>query len=278
MNNFKSFKTSSCVAIIAGLAVVGWGAPSSAAQTKANTSAAARAVSSTQAMAAAGGQSAAIKNGTKISAKLVSNVDARTARQGDKVVARVTRNVKQHGRIVVRKGDRLIGHVTSVQSAAKGQAGSSLGVRFDELVAGHSTTHLNTVLTSILSVPGAENEGPEPMEAPPMAAPVAVPSGRGGGGLLGGVGSTVGATAGAAGSTVGSVGGSLGAATQSTLGAGSALSLSTPAHQIHLGTEASANQSMGTNSVLRTEHGNLRLDSGTRMRFRVAAAGSAQLK
>lgn len=278
MKNFKFFRTISCVAMIAGLAQFGWGMPSSPAQAQATASSAARAVSSSQAMASTKGQSAEIKNGTKISAKLMSNVDARTARPGDKVVAKVTKNVKQHGKVVVHKGDKLIGHVTRVQTAAKGGAGSALGVKFDRLVAGHSTTQLNTVLTSILSVPGSDNGGPEPMQPPPIAAPVAAPPVGGGGGLLGGVGSTVGSTAGAAGSAVGNVGGSIGAATQSTLGANSALNLSTPVRQIHLQSQASANESAGTDSVLTTRHGNLRLQSGTRMRFRVAANGSAQTK
>lgn len=278
MKTIKLFRTIACIATIAGLAQFGWSAPSSHAQAQATANAAARAVSTSQAMASTKGQSAEIKNGTKISAKLMSSVDARSARPGDKVVAKVTKNVKQHGRIVVHKGDRLIGHVTNVKSAAKGQAGSALGVKFDQLVAGHSTTQLNTVLTSILSVPGSNSEGPEPMQAPPMAAPVAAPAGGGGGGLLGGVGSTVGSTAGIAGSAVGDVGGSIGAATQSTLGANSALNLSTPARQIHLQSQASANESTGTDSVLTTRHGNLRLQSGTRMQFRVAANSSVQTK
>jgi len=179
--------------------------------------------------------------------------------------------------VVVRKGDSLIGHVTSVQTAANGRVGSALGVKFDRLVAGHATERLNTVLTSILSVPGS-NRGPEPMPTPAMPAPVTAPAGGGGGGLLGGVGATVGSAVGTAGSTVGGVGGAVGATAQSSLGAHSGLNLSTPARQIHLQTMASANQSTETNSVLRTRKGNLRLQSGTRMRFRVEANANAQTK
>ena len=269
MKSFKFFQTISCIALITGLAPFGWGASHSPAQ--ASASSAARAASSTAAMASTRGAAAQIKNGTKISARLISNIDVRKAKPGDKVVARVTKNVKQHGKLVVRKGDKLVGHVTSVQTAANGKVGSALGVKFDQLVAGRSTARLNTVLTSILSVPGSSN-GPEPIEAPAMPAPVAAPVGGGGGGLLGGVGGAVGSTVGA----VGGIGGAVGATTQSTLGANSALNLSTPARQIHLQTQASADQSTQMNSVLRTRKGNLRLQSGTRMRFRVAANGSAR--
>lgn len=284
MNKFRFFQTLSCVALIAGLSQFGWSAHRPSAQALASTSSAARAASSTAAMASTRGQSAEIRNGTKISTELMSNIDARTAKKGDKVVARVTKNVKQHGRVVIHKGARLIGHVTSVQNSLNGKGGSRLGVRFDQLVQGNTTTQLNTVLTSVLAVRGAgQAEGSGGMGMPSMPAPVAAPpAGGGGGGLLGGVGSTVGSTVGgtvgAAGSTLGRVGGTVGGATQNTLGANSGFGLSTPARQIHIGSSASADSSAGTNSMLSTRKGDLRLQSGTRMKFRVAANGSAQAK
>lgn len=281
MNKFKFFQTISCVALIAGLSQFGWSARRPAAQAQAGASSAARAASSTAAMASAKGQSAEIKNGTKISTELMSNIDARTAKPGDKVVARVTKNVKQHGKVVIHKGDKLVGHITSVRNNLRGKGGSSLGVQFDQLIQGNTTTQLNAVLTSVLSARGADQaEGSGGMGMPSMPAPVAAAPAGGGGGLLGGVGSTlgstVGATAGAAGSTLGHVGGSVGAATQNTLGVHSGLGLSTPVRQIHIASSASAESSAGTNSTLSTRKGDLRLNSGTRMKFRVAANGSAQ--
>ena len=181
MKKFNFFRTLSCVALVTGLAQLGWSAPHSPEAAQASASSAARAVSSSAGEASTRGQSAEIRNGTKISAQLMSNVNARTAKPGDKVAARVTKNVKQHGRIVVHKGDKIIGHITSVKTAANGKADSALGVRFDQLVSGHSTTQLNTVLTSILSVPGFGSGGPAPMQPPSMPAPVAAPAGGGGG-------------------------------------------------------------------------------------------------
>ncbi len=87
------------------------------AQTQASANSVARAISQSAAMASTKGQSAEIKNGTKISAELMSNIDVRTAKQGEKVVARVMKNVKQHGKVVIHKGDRLVGEITSVQTA-----------------------------------------------------------------------------------------------------------------------------------------------------------------
>jgi len=269
-----------------GAVQFGWSATPSSGQASATANSAASAASSTAAAASTKGQSAAIKNGTKINAELVSSVDASKAKKGDKVVARVTKNVKQHGKVVVHKGDRLVGHVTSVRNSLKGKGGSSLGVQFDQLVQGNSTTQLNTVLTSVLSARGRE-QGSSSMEMPSMPAPVAAPAGGGGGGMLGGVGgavgsvggaagSTVGSTVGAAGSTLGQAGGAVGATTQNTLGANSNLGLSTPVRRIHIGSSASASSSAGTNSMLSTRKGNLRLASGTRMKFKVAANSSVR--
>lgn len=284
MKNFKLFMAISCVVMMAGAIQLGWGATPAFGQAQATADSAASAASSTAAAASTKGQSAEIKNGTKISTELMSNIDTRKAKEGDKVVARVTKNVKQHGKMVVHKGDRLVGHVTSVKNSLNGKKGSSLGVQFDELVQGNSTARLNTVLTSVLSARGSgEAEGSDSMAMPSMPEPVAVPAGGGGGGgggLLGGVGgavgSTVDSTVGAAGSTLGQAGGAVGATTQNTLGANSNLGLSTPVRQIHIGSSASGESSVGTNSMLSTRKGNLRLASGTRMNFRVAADSSAR--
>ncbi len=276
----KNSKIFSCVVLIAGSVQLGWGAPPKGGQSQANVSSTASAASSMAAAASTKGQSAEIKNGTKISAELMSNVDASKAKEGDKVEARVTKNVKQHGKVVIHKGDRLVGHVNSVRNSLNGKGSSSLGVRFDQLVQGNSTTQLNTVLTSVFSARGSgQAEEPESMAMPSMPEPVAAPAG-GGGGLLGGVGgavgSTVGSTVGAAGSTLGQTGSAVGATTQNTLGANSSLGLATPIRQIHVQSSSSAESAAGANSTLSTHRGNLRLESGTRMQFRVASDSSVR--
>lgn len=281
MKNVKFLATISSVVIIAGAVQFGWGATPGQAQ--ASAASAASAASSTAAAASTKGQSAEISNGTKISAQLMSNVDASKAKEGDKVEARVTKNVKQHGKVVVRKGDRLVGHVTSVENSVNGKAGSGLGVAFDQLVRGNSTTQLNTVLTSVFAADGSgQAEESDSMGMAPMPAPVAVPAGGGGGrGLLGAAGGavgSVGSTVGAAGSTLGKAGDAVGATTQNTLGANSSLGLATPVRQIRIGSSASAESSAGTSSMLSTRTGDLRLASGTRMQFRVAGDSSVQAK
>src|SRR4051812_1205758 len=83
------------------------------------------------AQANAGGASASLSSDTTIDAELTKTVDARKAKAGDQVAARVRNDVKQDGKVVLRRGTKLIGHVTQAQAKANGQANSQLGIIFD---------------------------------------------------------------------------------------------------------------------------------------------------
>jgi hypothetical protein len=238
---------------------------------------------------------ASIRSGTKLTAELESTVDAGTAKPGDEVTARVTKDVKQDGKVVIRKGDRLKGRVTEVQSSAASEAGSKISAAFDRVLRGDAEHHLNAVVTSVVSTP-AEKRAPEPRtDREPMTAPP-VPRGGGAsasGGLLGGVASTVGGTAGsvgsgvsattsgaigAAGSAAQTAGGSVNAASETAIGATTSAAVATPRRAIRLDSQANAQGNAGVNSVLSTREGNLRLESGTRMEFRVEGEAKAQAK
>ena len=134
-------------------------------------------------------------------------VDARTAKPGQEVTARVTKDVKQDGRVVLHKGDRLVGRITSVEASDKANAGSRISVDFDRMASGQTTSQLNTVVTSVLSARGGSaSEEPTPagpaMTAPPPSMGGGSSGGGGGlgGGLAGGLTSTVGSAEGVAGS------------------------------------------------------------------------------
>ncbi len=246
---------------------------------EAQSSAQSQAKSSAQAQKA--GDSAAIRSGTKINAELVSALDTRTAKRGDEVTARATKDVKQSGRTVIHKGDRLLGRVTDVQSAASADAGSRLAVTFDRLVQGETTTQLNAVVRSIISTPSQERAQREQMTRDePMAAPRPTPaassssSASGGGSLVGGATSTVGSAVGGATSTVGSTVGGAG----STVGAAAGADLSTPIQAIRIQSNAQGENQTGLASALSTRRGDLRLESGTRLQLQVAADSQSQAK
>lgn len=213
-----------------------------------------------------------IRAGTRVQATLESGLDAGTAQPGDEVRARVTKNVKQDGQVVIHKGDELLGHVTSVQAAGSGQGASQLAVSFDQLLQGEASSQLSTVVTAVLSTPSEERARREEMASEPMPAPSAAGGSRparqssGSPGLVGNVTSTVGSTVNAAGSTVG---GAVGATSRSTLGGTAAAGLSTPRRALHVESAARAEHATGVNSVFSTRDGQLRLESGTRLQLRV---------
>ena len=224
-----------------------------------------------------------LKSGTELKAELSSALDSRTAKPGDTVVAKVTKDVKSKGKKVVRKGDQLVGKVQSVESSTTGAASASVSVVFDTLVQGETTTELNTVLTSMAAVPRLA-----PMNSEPMFEPMSSPSPRssGGGGLLGGGagGSVLGSTTAAVGSTAsGTLGavtsGTLGATTDATLGAatsatGNLSGLPTeglaPLRSVKLDSVTRGSGSAESTSVLQSPKGDFQLSTGTELKFRVA--------
>jgi hypothetical protein len=225
-----------------------------------------------------------VTSGTELKAELSSSLDSRTAKPGDTVVARVTKDVKSKGKKVVRKGDQLVGKVKSVESTANGAASTRVSVVFDTLVQGETSTELNTVLTSMVAVPRLA-----PMNSEPMFEPMSSPSPRssGGGGLLGG-GSVLGSTTAAVGSTTsGTLGavnnGALGTTTDATLGAatsatGNLNGLPTeglaPLRSVRLDSVSSATGSAESTSVLQSPKGDFQLTAGTELKFRVAQDSS----
>lgn len=74
--------------------------------------------------------SVTIAEGTKIDATLVSWLDARRSRVGNPVQARIEQDVKQGGKVVLKKGTELGGRVTVAQSRGS-QGQSQVGIAFE---------------------------------------------------------------------------------------------------------------------------------------------------
>jgi hypothetical protein len=198
--------------------------------------------------------------------------------------------VKQNGQVVLRKGDRLLGRVTEVESAASAEAGSRLAVAFDRVVQGEATSELHAVIRSVLSTPSEQRARDEEMrrrhESQPMA-PAPRPAATAGstasaaGGLVGGVASTAGSVVGGAastvdstvgataGSTVRGTGATLDAATGTQVGSSAGTMVSTPISNIRVNSNAQAENQTRASSVLSTRRGDLNLESGTRLQLQV---------
>jgi hypothetical protein len=76
-----------------------------------------------------------IAPGSVIPVQLTKTVDAKKAKVGDEVVAKVTEDLKtKNGEVVVPKDTKVIGHVTDAQARTKEQKESEVGIAFDHAV------------------------------------------------------------------------------------------------------------------------------------------------
>ena len=103
----------------------------SGAQASGSNSTSAQTKASAGASNNASNNSVALADSTAMDAALNGSLDAKKSKVGDRVEAETTQDVKENGKVVLRKGTRLVGHVTEVQAREKGQAKSELGVAFD---------------------------------------------------------------------------------------------------------------------------------------------------
>jgi hypothetical protein len=212
-----------------------------------------------------------LSNGTVLQAELSKSVDAKKAKAGDEVTAKLTQDVKADGKVVVPKGAKLVGHVTEAQSKSKENPESKLGVIFNKAVlkTGQEIA-FNGVIVS-------------------FSAPVALPATAIGGADMdrngssargGGVGPTpMGGVAPAANSPLGgAVGNTTGAVTNAAGGvvnnAGAAAAGS--AHAAGLtGMEGVGMSATATAAVFHSSTHNIKLDSGSQMSLQVAAPEAA---
>lgn len=238
---------------------------------------------STSASANAGQSSANISSGTKIDATLANSLDAKKSKPGDRVEARTAQDVKQDGKVVLKKGTRLVGHVTEAQARTKEQAQSQLGIVFDHAVTNSGQEiPLNATIQALAAARSSADAAAGSDDV--MAAGGGMSSASGvahsGGGLMGGVTSTAGATAGTvmntAGRASGSAGGNLAAATRSTGAVGGLTSTGRLASNSSgvFGLEGLSINSAATSttqiSSIVSSTNNVHLESGTQMLLSVS--------
>jgi len=243
--------------------------------------------SKTPANSNAGNSSASISNGTKIDASLATSLDAKRSKVGDEVEARAEQDIKQDGKVVLKKGTRLVGHVTQAQARAKGQSQSQLGILFDHAVLKNGQEMpFNASIQALASSQSAAaaSTGADDIVASGSGMGAAQGSARSGGGLAGGVASTAGAAAGGVVNTASSApvnaGGSLNTVTRSSGAVGGLTSTGRLASNSSgvFGMEGlsidSAASSATQGSMIVSATKNVHLDSGTQLLLRTT--GQAQ--
>jgi hypothetical protein len=73
--------------------------------------------------------------GSVIPVQLTKSIDAKKAKTGDEVVAKVTQDLKSNsGEVVFAKDTKVVGHVTEAQARSKEQKESQVGIMFDKAV------------------------------------------------------------------------------------------------------------------------------------------------
>jgi hypothetical protein len=226
---------------------------------------------------------AALASGTTIEAMLTKSLHAKKNKEGDKVEAKTTSDVKSEGRVVIPKGSKLVGHVTQAKARTKGESDSMLGIQFDRaLLKDGREVPLNVVIQAVAAAQTAANADLGPAMQEPILSGSGSGTGSGqasgGGGLLGGAGGTVGAATGTAGSLGSTVGGTVNStvntATSATgsVGSTSALTQLTSTTTGVVGLEGLKLDSVASNatqgSVIASDSTNVQLASGTRMLLR----------
>jgi hypothetical protein len=77
-----------------------------------------------------------IAPGSVLPVSLTKTIDAKKAKTGDEVVAKVTQDMKTNsGEVIVAKDTKVVGHVTEAQALSKEQKESQVGIAFDRAVA-----------------------------------------------------------------------------------------------------------------------------------------------
>ena len=242
------------------------------------------------ATAGAGDVSAALTSGTALQAELGKTVDAKKAKAGDEVSAKLTQDVKSNGKVVLHKGSKLVGHVTEAQARSKENAESKLGIVFDKAVLkGGQEVAFNSVIQAVApplqatsSLAGDENSS---LGGGMGSGGMGRTTGGSGplGGAIGGAtntaGSTVGGVANTAGNVAGSTTGAVGGAANGTVGAAANGTLGATSRGV-IGMQglalntAAAGSAQG--SVISSTTQNVKLDGGTRMVLQIAGSAPAK--
>jgi hypothetical protein len=238
---------------------------------------------------------AVLSSGTTLQAELAKSIDAKKAKPGDEVTAKLTQDVKTDGKVVMHKGSKLVGHVTEAQAKSKENAESKLGIVFDKaMLKGGEEVAFSGVIQALappaqggLSVAGDESGS--------LGSGVGSGGGSMGGGRSGGggiapigaatnaAGSTVGSVAGTAGNTAGSVAssatGTVNGSVNRTAGVAANGALNSAAHGV-VGMQglalntAAAGSAQG--SVISSASRNVKLDGGTQLILQVTGAATAR--
>jgi hypothetical protein len=80
------------------------------------------------------GELTQILPGILIPTELSKSLDAKKAKAGDPVEVKITMDLISHGKVVIPRNSKIVGHVTSAKPHTKDAPDSELGIAFDRLL------------------------------------------------------------------------------------------------------------------------------------------------
>jgi hypothetical protein len=124
-----------------------------------------------------------IAPGSVIPVQLTKTIDAKKAKPGDEVVAKVTMDMKSNsGEVVVPKDTKVVGHVTEAQARSKEQKESQVGIAFDRAMLKGSEVSLPMSIQAVIAPPSKKtNSGGAPDQGAPPTGGNSAPSPMAGG-------------------------------------------------------------------------------------------------
>jgi hypothetical protein len=125
-----------------------------------------------------------IAPGSVIPVQLTKTIDAKKAKPGDEVVAKVTMDMKSNsGEVIVPKDTKVVGHVTEAQARSKDQKESQVGIAFDRAMLKGSKVSLPMSIQAVIAPPSnnTNSSGGAPDQGAPPAGGNSAPSPMAGG-------------------------------------------------------------------------------------------------
>jgi hypothetical protein len=153
-----------------------------------------------------------LESGTRLTGQLQNRLDARKVKAGDLVILQLSQGIKSNGEVIVKKGSRLVGHITEARRQTKGEKMSSLNIVFDHLQNGTMEIPINAAITSITQAMNhtAVDDGMFDSNTSANSSSRASSRSQQSGGLIGGATNTVGGVVNSTTETAGHTSGSLG--------------------------------------------------------------------
>jgi len=135
-----------------------------------------------------------ISPGSVIPVQLAKSIDAKKAKSGDEVVAKVTQDLRNNaGTVLVPKDTKVLGHVTEAQARSKEQKESQLTIAFDHAVLKNGEQmQMPMSIQAIIAPPNSNSANAAPGSGQPSGYPgsAAGQAPSGGGGRAGAMGGT----------------------------------------------------------------------------------------